>query len=925
MASTAQINIKVDERQAQNSVDNLNKSLNQSTKSTASLRAELRQVTQELQGLEPGSKRFDELSQRAGQLRDTIQDTSAVINATAGSAIENLGTGLQGVASTGVAAFQGLQAAAVLFGGENENLQKQLVKLQAVANLAQAINTFGGLKDTITTVTASFKAFSTQIAASTVVSKIYNFVMQETTLAQVKETASSIAGSVATGVQTAATTLLTAAKRALTTATISSANAMRVLKGAIVATGIGALVILLGEAISYLMDMGNEAESAAEKQEKIAQAAEKTRQKLQDAATAARNLSEMMTGGLTDMDNELKLLEARGAGFNEIYDKQIQILNERNTLLNNQAFQENIQLANDASAYTGKQLARYLELKKEQKNIYTEMSLASIKRSDAAKQEEEDAARAAKEAADRRKQAADDAQRERDRLEKERQDRRRKELDDLNAILDREKYARQELIRLYTNQDEVENGIFQKRTKREEEMLNLQIEMDNFEKDLIEKATDRKIKALEEEWIQGKKTIEQFQADRLALEQKGADNLLPVEKSLLKKKEQIFNMEVDKRKEVWDKLKEQAIINSEIIYTQTAQSRVTFEKDMALREIELMNISENKKKELRLETLNYYKDTEISQITKIKDRSLDLLYKQYQDELKLAEQNGDDKEEIDAKYEQDRVNLELDAAKQIKDIQDAALVDRQKSFQDNIKLAEEQLNLWGGKVMEISDAINQLFAQQTQQQIDMVNAKYQTESDKLQAQFDQKILTDEEYNAQKKALDQQREQDELALKRKQFNRDKANNIVNAIMMGAQSVLAALATMPPASYIMAGINAGLAAVQVATISQQQFKAARGGIVPGNGPSNIDSVPSLLAPGEAVINANSAAMFPNTLSMINQAGGGISLAPEMPTQGSNGSGTIFSDNRSNQPVRAYVVETEITNSQKRVNRIERSVEF
>jgi hypothetical protein len=925
MASTAQINIKVDEKSAQNSVDNLNKSLNQSTKSTTSLRAELRQITQELQGLEPGSKRFDELNQRAGQLRDTIQDTSAVIKATAGSAIENLGSGLQGVASTGVAAFQGLQAAAVLFGDENENLQKQMVKLQAVANLAQAINTFGGLKDTITTVTASFKAFSTQIAASTIVSKIYNFVMQETTLAQVKETASSVAGSIATGIQTAATTLLTVAKRGLTTATISSANAMRVLKGAIVATGIGALVVLLGEAISYLMDMGNEAESAAEKQEKIAQAAEKTRQKLQDAAAAARTLSEMMTGGLTDMENELKLLEARGAGFNVVYDQQVKILNERNTLLNNQAFKENIQLANQASDYTGKMLTRYLELKKEQKAINTDMELANIKRSDAAKQESEDAARAAQEAADKRKQQSDDAARERERLEKERQDRRRKEIDDLNTILDREKYAREELAKVYTTQDEVEKGIFQKRTKREEEMMNLQIEMDDFEKDLINKATERKIQALEEDWVKGKKTIQQFQAERLILEQNGADNLLPVEKALLDKKEQIFNMEVDKRQENWDRLKEQAIINSDIINTQTAQSRVNFEKEMALRDIELMNVSEEKKKKLRLETLQYYEDTEISQITQINNKSLDLLYEQYKTERKLAEENGDDLEVIDAKYQNDRVNLELDASKKIRDIQDAALVDREKNFQENIKLAEEQLNMWGGKVMEIADAINALYAQQTQQQIDMVNSRYQTESDKLQAQFDQRLISEEEFNAQKKAMEQQREQDEISLKRKQFNRDKANNIVNAIMLGAQSVLAALATMPPASYIMAALNAGLAAVQVATISQQQFKAARGGIVPGNGNGSVDSVPSMLAPGEAVINSNSAAMFPNTLSLINQAGGGISLAPEMPTQGSSGSGTVFADNRSNQPVKAYVVETEITSSQKRVNRIERSVEF
>jgi hypothetical protein len=282
---------------------------------------------------------------------------------------------------------------------------------------------------------------------------------------------------------------------------------------------------------------------------------------------------------------------------------------------------------------------------------------------------------------------------------------------------------------------------------------------------------------------------------------------------------------------------------------------------------------------------------------------------------------------IDAQYQLDRVNMEQTATLKIKDIQDAANENTKLSFQDTLTSMADELDKWGGKVMEIADALNELMAQQTQNQIDAVNSRYQTESDALQSLYDQKVLTEEEFNAQKKALDQQREQEEIALKRKQFNRDKAFNISNAIMTGAQAVLNGLATQPlvPVGIIMAAMAGALTGIQVATISKQQFKAARGGIVPGSGDGSIDSVPSLLAPGEAVINANSAAMFPNTLSLINQAGGGISLAPEMASQGSSGSGTIFTDNRSNQPVRAYVVETEITNSQKRVNRIERSVEF
>jgi len=121
MATTAQININVNGQQATQSVQQLNDAISQAGGSTQSLRAQLRQVTQELQTLEPGSARFVELSQRAGQLRDTIADTSAVISATAGNAVENFGLALTNTVQIGVAGFQALSAAQVLFGSENED------------------------------------------------------------------------------------------------------------------------------------------------------------------------------------------------------------------------------------------------------------------------------------------------------------------------------------------------------------------------------------------------------------------------------------------------------------------------------------------------------------------------------------------------------------------------------------------------------------------------------------------------------------------------------------------------------------------------------------------------------------------------------------------------------------------------------------
>ena len=79
--------------------DQLAQNIQEAADASGSLKQQLREITLELQGLEPGSARFQDLTQRAGQLRDTIADTNAVINATAGAPIENLGKGLQGVAT----------------------------------------------------------------------------------------------------------------------------------------------------------------------------------------------------------------------------------------------------------------------------------------------------------------------------------------------------------------------------------------------------------------------------------------------------------------------------------------------------------------------------------------------------------------------------------------------------------------------------------------------------------------------------------------------------------------------------------------------------------------------------------------------------------------------------------------------------------
>ena len=198
MATSAQINILIDTSQAGKKVQDLNKEIYTSVGLSASLKSELKKITQELQKLEPGSQRFDELSQRAGQLRDTIQDTNAVINATAGNVTENLGKGLQSTLSIGVAGFQALTAAQSIFGTENEDLHKTIVRLQAAMNLSMAIETFGGLGDKVTAIKASFLGLAQTLGIVTVAQQATAVSATEVAVAEGAEAVSAEVATVAT-------------------------------------------------------------------------------------------------------------------------------------------------------------------------------------------------------------------------------------------------------------------------------------------------------------------------------------------------------------------------------------------------------------------------------------------------------------------------------------------------------------------------------------------------------------------------------------------------------------------------------------------------------------------------------------------------------------------------------------------------------
>lgn len=110
-------------------------------KNTGSLKTQLRQVKDELQKLaiagKANTEEYKRLREEAGRLQDAIADVNDEIRQ-AGSDTRGLDQTIR-VATTAASAFGAVQAATALFGKENEELQRTLVKVTAAISLVQSL------------------------------------------------------------------------------------------------------------------------------------------------------------------------------------------------------------------------------------------------------------------------------------------------------------------------------------------------------------------------------------------------------------------------------------------------------------------------------------------------------------------------------------------------------------------------------------------------------------------------------------------------------------------------------------------------------------------------------------------------------------------------------------------------------------------
>jgi len=125
-------------------VENVAKETKKTSGSFTSLRKELKDLTIQLQNLDPASKEFEKVAQRAGQIKEQMRGVADAIN---DADPEVFGGKFQRTAEGIAGAFSAVTGAQALFGQNSEEIEKQMLKVQGAIALTQGISAMKELRN----------------------------------------------------------------------------------------------------------------------------------------------------------------------------------------------------------------------------------------------------------------------------------------------------------------------------------------------------------------------------------------------------------------------------------------------------------------------------------------------------------------------------------------------------------------------------------------------------------------------------------------------------------------------------------------------------------------------------------------------------------------------------------------------------------
>jgi hypothetical protein len=301
---TIGINVTTNAAQAAQDVQLLDKAFDETDKSVKSLRTQLKEAQADV-GLMADkfgatSKEAINAAKRAADLKDRIGDAKALTDAFNPDAkFKAVASSLAGVAG----GFSALQGAMALFGNENKDVEKALLKVNAAMALSQGLQSVGESVD-------SFKQLGAVIKSTTTFQELNN----------------------------AATKTAATVQKAFGVSVDTTSKGFNVLKGAIVATGIGALVVALGLVINNFDAISKWIKSSplGALAKGVGDLVTQFTDFVGITSEAERNLNKLSAANKRaneDIENRIKVLKAQGGSEKEIYDLGKQrVENELSTL-----------------------------------------------------------------------------------------------------------------------------------------------------------------------------------------------------------------------------------------------------------------------------------------------------------------------------------------------------------------------------------------------------------------------------------------------------------------------------------------------------------------------------------------------------------------------------------------------------------------
>jgi len=749
------------------------------------------------------SDEYKELLETVSNYRKTQIAVDAVVDASA----QTMGMKLVSAVEFGAGAFQGIQSAIALTGTESEALVQTMVKLQAAQGLVNAVQTVANQlnKNSILMLqlrNLQEKGLVATITQSTIAQKINN-----------------IGNVAATGIM-----------KVLGLGVNSTSMAFKGLKAALLASGIGAIVVLVGSLVSGMMNLLSSTEKNKEAIDKEREATQKRMQAKQEefdldqklrAAQGATPLEleiekrkKLQTelqdlqyaetqankkfhrlkakdwGAMNDntkaaYDREIELEDEVRKKLNEIRESEIELMKLKN--------EEKIKNLQETYDKVNNQYKRDIDLAKAQGKETFQMEKDALKnkifQAKADSEEQKDLQNQLKilevnhnkEMSDKRKT-----------FRKKRIDNLRKEREEIIAEL---KKLNDDQLAL---EEERQKLMFELVAEgREKELLKAEQDAENFKKAFIDKRTQDERDALDEQFKQGKITRAEYDKKTLELRVFALNSLSDKEKEVLTLRDQVL-------------AQDRAEINKKYDAEALAKKKETQEK---LLEIFLTQFEQEK--------LAAQKDTE-DKIKLLDDSLKDGLISQF--EYNLA------KEKLLKDLADKEKQIEKDKNEFIKEQGIKAREEQLKRISEIIEGAQKGLD----GLKQVNDLVNQIdqarlnsLAKNREEDLANLDANLQAQLNQEGLTADQRTAIEQKfaqqkYNVQLKAFEQ-----EEKIKKAQFNREKALRLAQVGIDTASAIVKGIAQFgpPPSPPGIAAIaSAGLIGItQAMAIMNQQYQA------------------------------------------------------------------------------------------------------